>query len=603
MSTSYLVGIDLGTTNSVVHYIDRTVKDSKPELFTIPQVTELGESKSLGSLPSFIYLPDENELASGALALPWNNSIDFCVGEFAQKNGSKNPSKTVSSAKSWLCSSNVDRTAPILPWNRNNPEKQISPVKAAELLLLHIKDAWNNSIGADSPEKKLEKQKIVLTVPASFDAVARELTVCAANDAGLNVTLLEEPQAAFYSWLHEHEATWREQIETGDVILVCDIGGGTTDFSLIKAEDVNGNLELERVAVGRHILLGGDNMDLALAYTLAAQLKTEKNMNLDQYQINGLTHGCRQAKEVLLSNSDAEPQTLTVLGRGSSLIGGTISVELTREAVVEIILDGFFPACDLNTSVAQSRKTGLRSFGLDYETDPAITKHLAQFISQHCSDSTFPNKILFNGGVSKSDTIVSRIIDNISTWMPATATDVSVISGIDPDRAVAKGGCWYGAVKEGNGLRIKSGSSRSYYIGVESTMPAIPGFTPPIDGLCVVPFGLEEGTGLDIPYTGLGLVVGDITEFRFFSTTARHEDKVGTMITDIEGSDSVEELPALVTELPADDNITPGSLIPVSLRCELTETGTVQLWCVSLNSDAKWKLEFELRDNSRDKQV
>ena len=603
MTTQYLVGIDLGTTNTVVNFIDTNALVTKPEVFKIPQVTALGEVKELMSLPSFIYLPDDAELSSGTLALPWNQSNDFCLGEFAKNNASKNPSKTISSAKSWLCSGNVDRSQPILPWNRKNSDKQLSPVKATERLLLHIKDAWNDSMGSESEDCLLENQKIVLTVPASFDTVARELTVDAALSAGLEVTLLEEPQAAFYSWLHDNEETWREQVEANDVILVCDIGGGTTDFSLIQATDSEGDLELERIAVGRHILLGGDNMDLALAYTLAAQLRTDQNMNLDEYQINGLTHGCRQAKETLLADANAEPQILTVLGRGSSLIGGTINVELDRSAVEQILLQGFLPKCDLNADTKKSNKSGLRNFGLDYESDPAITKHLAEFISQHCTNGTFPNKILFNGGVSKSDAVITKIIECISDWLPESADEIKVINGIDPDQAVAKGGCWYAAVKQGTGIRIKSGSSHAYYIGVESSMPAIPGFEPPLEGLCAVPFGLEEGTGADIPYSGLGLVVGEITEFRFFSTTLRPDDQLGSIISNVDQTEQIYELPPLVAELPADNDISPGSLIPVRLRCELTETGTVQLWCLSQNDDSKWKLEFELRNSEEVSQI
>jgi len=598
MTTPYLVGIDLGTTNTVVNYIDKQSSDTTPRVFSIPQVSALGEVNNFPSLPSFIYLPDAAELSSETLALPWDNSIDYCIGEFAKKNSSSNPAKTISSAKSWLCSDNIDRTQPVLPWNRNDKDRQMSPVKAAEQLLLHIKKAWNNSIGSGSSDNRLENQQIVLTIPASFDAVARELTVNAAQSAGLSVTLLEEPQAAFYAWLDENENSWREEVEADDVILVCDIGGGTTDFSLIQAKDTAGNLELERIAVGRHILLGGDNMDLALAYTLAAQLRTEKNMNLDQYQINGLTHGCRQAKEVLLADENAEPQTLTVLGRGSSLIGGTISVELTRDAVEQILLDGFLPECELNAQVTKSQKSGLRTFGLDYEADPAITKHLAEFVSQHCSDGSFPNKILFNGGVSKSPAVIQKIINTISGWLAADCNDVTVISGIDPDQAVAKGGCCYAAVKQGDGIRIKSGSSHSYYIGVESSMPAIPGFAPPLEGVCAIPFGLEEGTGAEIPYSGLGLIVGEITEFRVFASTLRPDDQIGDIASGIDTTNGVEELPSLIAELPADDTITPGSLIPVTLRCELTEAGTIQIWAQSMNSDAKWKLEFELRDNN-----
>ena len=598
MEYNYLIGIDLGTTNTVVHYIDKREPQLKVEVLKFPQITALGEVSELLALPSFIYIPDDNELkeGQGLLALPWDPETDYAIGEFAKSNASKNPMKCVASSKSWLCSRTVDRTGAILPWNRNNPEKQISPVTAATRIMKHIRDTWNNSVASDSDEDKIENQKIVLTVPASFDVVARELTVRAAEQAGLNITLLEEPQAAFYSWLAENENSWREQISPGDIILICDIGGGTTDFSLIRADDNDGNLVLERVAVGRHILLGGDNMDLALAYTLAGQLRTEGNMKLSQYQINGLTHGCREAKERLLVSTTDKPEVLTVLGQGSSLIGSTINVELTRDVVEQIILNGFFPDCELTDKPKVKQKTGLRTFGLEYEDDPAITVHLAEFLSQHCSDGIKPNRVLFNGGVTKSPAVMEKILKNISSWFGLD--EISVLEGTDPDLAVSKGGCYYATVKEGRGIRIKSGSSRTYYIGVESTMPAIPGFEPPLSGLCVIPFGLEEGSEVTVPFTGLGLVVGEVTEFRFFSTTLRPDEQVGEIVDELDSVDGIDEMPELIVELPVEDDIPPGSLVPVTLHCELTETGTVRIYCHSEKLDRKWKLEFELRTES-----
>ncbi len=594
MEQQYLVGIDLGTTNTVVYYIDKSNDDWQSQVFNIPQITALGEMSEKNSLPSFIYLAEENEVASGALNLPWSENLDYSIGEFAKQNASKSPQKTVSSSKSWLCTENVNRKDDILPWKSGSAKKKYSPVKSAELILKHVKAAWNDKF----TQNKLEDQQVILTIPASFDIVARELTVEAAKSAGLNVTLLEEPQAAFYSWLHEEENTWRDQIEADDTILVCDIGGGTTDFSLIQVHDSGGNLELERVAVGQHILLGGDNMDLALAYTLAAQLKSEKKMNLDQYQINGLTHGCRLAKEELLTNENAEPQTLTVLGRGSSLIGGTISVELTKDVVEEILLNGFLPLCPLDSATQKAQKSGLRNIGLEYATDAAITKHLAEFLSKHSTPETLPTKVLFNGGVSKSDSIKSRIIENLSNWTSTTCEEIAVLTGTDPDLAVAKGGCWYAAAKEGQGIRIKSGSSHSFYIGIESSMPAIPGFTPPLQGLCAVSLGQEDGPAADIPYSGLGLIVGEVTEFRFFSTTTRADDELGNIIDDIENCEDLEEIPSLIAELPIEGDIAPGSLVPITLQCELTEIGTLQLWCVSEDGENRWKLEFELRESN-----
>ncbi len=592
----YHIGIDLGTTNTVVYYIDNNQEDAKPQVFQIPQITDFGELTEKNSLPSFLYLPEEKEVPEAGLALPWNENADFSVGEFAKKNASKMPGKVISSSKSWLCAGNVDRLAPILPWNNTRPKKQLSPVETTKRILEHIKDAWNHSKADDSEDDRFENQAVILTVPASFDAVARELTVKAAELAGLKTVLLEEPQAAFYSWLTGNEK-WREKVTLDDVILVCDIGGGTTDFSLIKVIDKDGDLGLERIAVGNHILLGGDNMDLTMAYNAAAKFKSANKLNLDAYQIAGLTHACRQAKEVLMSNPDAEAQKLTVLGRGSSLIGGTISTELTRDELTDILLDGFFPVCDLSDKPVKAKKSGLRAFGLNYESDPAITKHLAEFLSKHCEEDSLPTCILFNGGVCKADAIRNRVVETIAGWLPEDSEELNVLTGNDPDLAVAFGAGCYAQVREGEGIRIKAGSSHAYYLGIESSMPAVPGFVPPIQGLCVLPLGTEEGTGTDIEYEGLGLLVGETTEFRFFSSTVRNEDIHGDIVDDAGNDGDLEEMPSVAATLPSTNDIPPGSLIPVRLRSELTETGTMQIWCFDESSDNKWKLDFELRSS------
>ncbi len=597
----YYIGIDLGTTNTVVYFIDTASDETEPQIFKIPQITDFGEITEKETLPSFLYLPDDKEVPDDGLTLPWNSDANFSVGEFAKKNASKMPGKVISSSKSWLCSGNVDRLSPILPWNSNQPEKQLSPVEATKRILEHIKEAWNSIKGEDSTDDNLENQTVILTVPASFDAVARELTVKAAEQAGLKTVLLEEPQAAFYSWLTGAQENWRDNVSADDIVLVFDVGGGTTDLSLIKVIDKDGDLGLERIAVGNHILLGGDNMDLTMAYNAAAKFKADNGIKLDAYQISGLTHACRQAKETLMTNPDAKAQKLTVLGRGSSLIGGTISTELTREELTEILLNGFFPVCDLTDRPLVAKKSGLRTFGLNYESDPAITKHLAAFLSKHCDESTLPNCILFNGGVSKADAIRERIIETIEGWLPKDTaradndSPLNILTGNNPDLAVAFGAGCYARVREGDGIRIKAGSSHAYYLGIESSMPAVPGFIPPVQGLCVLPMGTEEGTGTDIDYKGLGLLVGETTEFHFFSSTTKHDDIHGTIIEDADSDTDIEEMPSLSATLPAAKDVPPGSLIPIRLRSELTETGTMQIWCFDEGSDSKWKLDFELR--------
>jgi molecular chaperone DnaK (HSP70) len=593
----YIIGIDLGTTNIAVAYLDSQDETAEPQLLTIPQVTNDGEVDELDLLPSFLYLPDESDYSAGSLDLPWAKKRDFCVGALARKNASTVPGKTISSAKSWLCAPNVDRLAPILPWNRDNLDRQLSPVDAAQRCLEHIRDVWNNTVAQGDAEGQFQDQDVILTVPASFDAVARDLTVRAAQEAGIKIVLLEEPQAAFYSWLQEHAGNWRDMVAADDRVLVCDIGGGTTDFSLIEVNDEEGNLSLQRVAVGDHILLGGDNMDLTLAYTVAARLQQEKGTRLDNYQLAGLTHACREAKEVLCADPEAPAQKLTVLGRGSSVIGGTISTELTVDDLNAALVDGFFPKCALDDEPNAGNKAGLRAFGLDYAADPGITRHLAAFLSQHKGDgSGLPAAVLFNGGVSKATVLRDRVTETLSSWLPGDAGPIKVVAGTDPDRAVALGACWFGNVRRGNAIRIKAGSNHTYYVGVESSMPAIPGFTPPVEALCVVPFGMEEGTQAEIPYTGLGLIVGESTEFRFFASNSRNEDDAGLILGDVE-SPELQELPVLTASLElTDDKIPSGTLVPVQLESVLSEIGTLQVWCNEVDGDRRWKLEYEVRD-------
>ena len=591
----YLLGIDLGTTNTVVYYIDMEEAKAAPKEFKVAQLTAAGECRRLPLLPSCVYLPSAGEFPAGALSLPWDGSPGYIVGSFARECAGKSPDKAILSAKSWLCAGGIDRESPLLPQHSRNPESRISPVEATRRVLEHICDAWNYDMARDKPEARLELQELVLTVPASFDAVARELTVKAAEAAGLRVTLQEEPLAAFYAWLDVRGEHWRRELRVGDLILVCDIGGGTSDFSLVRVNERDGGLELERAAVGRHILLGGDNMDLAAAYTAAATLRKERNLQLDNYQIMGLTQACREAKEALLANPDSPPRQLTVLGRGISVIGGSVSTPVSGAEMRKIVIDGFFPVCSLDDKPAAPVQSGLRGFGLRYEADPAITRHLADFLSRHRAEGvrSVPNKILFNGGVTRSPAIRERLMSVIRQWLEGSG-ELTELIGNDPDLAVGRGACCYARAMKGEGIRVRAGSSHAYYIGIDPAMPAIPGFTPPTQGLCVVPLGMEEGTGMDIDYDGLGLIVGENAEFRFYSSTERGQDAFGDMLADVEAA-GLEESASLGAFLPGHGQTPPGSLIPVRLRSELTATGTLQLWCITPDDDARWKLEFELR--------
>ena len=592
-SSRYIIGIDLGTTNSTIAYVDTTEENPQSRTLTIPQVIAPGETQELNTLPSFLYLPEEGTVAAGALNLPWTNgNADCTVGSYARKLSSSLPGKVVSSAKSWLCNEQIDRTDSNLPFGVDEDQRKVSAIEATALYLQHIAYAWDSQMASENEALRIGNQQVVLTVPASFDAIARELTVMAADEAGLNVSLLEEPQAAFYSWLNEHEDTWRDSLVAGQSILVCDIGGGTSDFSLIGVNDEDGDLTLQRLAVGEHILLGGDNMDMTLAYVV--QKKLGKRLN--PKQMTALIHACRQAKENLCADPNAESEKITILGSGSSLIGGTLSTELTREEVFQFILNGFTPNCSLDDHAQKQTRAGLRSFGLNYESDTALTRHLAEFLSKNSPKSPsggtqLPSAVLFNGGVSKADLLRDRIIDNINDW---AGHETEVLTGTNPDLAVACGAAWFGYVKRGNSIRIKSGSMFSYYIGIESSMPAVPGFPPPTDAVCILPCGAEDGTEFDIPIQHIGLLVGEKSRFRFFASKDHPDHEIGTVVDDF-SIDELTELPALNSHL-SDDEDSNGAIIPIQLKSVLTDIGTVQTWCHESQGIRKWRLEFDLHD-------
>lgn len=597
----YVVGIDLGTTNTALNYVDTTAKEG-PRDFAIPQVVAQGAVEERPLLPSFLYLPGPGEQPKGSLKLAWDKERDYAVGEFARNFGSQVPTRLASSAKSWLCHPGVDRRSAVLPWKAPEDGRKVSPVEASTRYLKHLAEAWDQVIAQDVANQRLRKQDIVLTVPASFDAVARELTVEAAKAAGLDhVTLLEEPQAAFYAWLEATKDQWREQVKVGDVILVCDVGGGTTDLTLIGVGEEAGNLVLTRLAVGDHILLGGDNMDLTLAHHVAAGLAA-KGTKLDAGQMHALWHSCRAAKELLFANPKLAGTPATILGRGSKVIGGTIQAELTRKDVEKVLVEGFFPHCELNAEPARQRAAGLQELGLPYASDPAITRHLAQFISRNAEvfgkkkkSSPIPSAVLFNGGVFKAGPLQERLIGVLNSWAKsAGAGEVKVLPGTHLDLAVARGAAYYGMVRRGQGVRIRGGTARSYYIGVETSMPAVPGALPPIKALCVVPFGMEEGTEADVPGQEFGLIVGEPAQFRFLGSSTRRGDRVGTVIDEWE--EQIAELTPVSATLEAAGK--EGKTVPVHLHSKVTEVGTLELWCISRDGKQKWKLEYNVRERS-----
>ncbi len=590
----FIAGIDLGTTNCVLSYVDtETGDEGSIEIFNIPQITSPGEIEEKPLLPSFIYIPTQREKEGGGLAMPWDPFGDRVIGAYARIRGAEVPGRLIASAKSWLCHQGVDRTAPLLPVEAAEDVEKISPIAASASFLRHIKAAWNNTMGKDSGAR-LEDQEVILTIPASFDAVARDLTVRAAASAGIeNLTLLEEPQAAFYAWLNAAGDDWKEMVSEGDLILVCDVGGGTTDFSLIRVTNEDGILGLERVAVGDHILLGGDNMDLALAYVLAQGLESG-GAKLDSGQMETLWHNVRLAKEKILSDPEIDSVPVVIPGRGSGLVGGTLRTELTRDQVESLLMDGFLPSCSLEDSPASAARVGLQEMGLPYATDSAITKYLAQFIRNHAGqqEETPLSAVLFNGGVFKSTIIRERVFENLKSWAEAGDNEFREITGPDLDLAVSRGAVAFGFLNRSGGVKIKGGTAQSYYIGIEGSRLAVPGMPPVIRALCVVPQGMEEGTTASLPDRTFGLIVGQPVEFKFFASTLRPEDKLGDIIDNFE--DTIEPVTTLSTEMEA-PGLDPGTLIPVRLEAEITEVGTLALYLVSDEKNLQFKLEFDVR--------
>jgi hypothetical protein len=601
----HIIGIDLGTTNCGVAFADtsaaRDPRDLPPvELFNIPQLTNPGEVRDEPLLPSFLYIPDGSDFPAGATALPWNEAAGVVVGQLAQKRGVENAGRLVASAKSWLSYSGIDRTSPILPITSPEGVPRMSPVGASRTYLEHIRDAWNFRM----PNAPFQDQSVLVTVPASFDAVARELTQEAAQQAGYkNIVLLEEPQAAFYSWI-ERNPNWRDQVTVGDLILVVDIGGGTTDFTLIAVTEEGGELRLERSAVGEHILLGGDNMDLALARQVEAQLAA-KNTKLDAMQLNALWQQCRAAKERLLDpEGGTASQPITILGRGTGLVGGTIKTKLNRDDLERILIEGFFPKAASDEMPITRRRVALQEIGLPYAADAAITRHLGKFLRQQAAASesgsvrrgpsglACPTHVLFNGGVLRAGLIRERMLEILNVWLQQEdMKPVRQLSGEDLMHAVSRGAAYYGLARGGKGVRIRGGVPRSYYVGIESSMPAVPGIPAPLKALTVVQFGMEEGTKADIPQREFGLIVGEPAEFRFFNSPVRKNDAPGKLIEEV--GDDLEELSPIEVTLPADGHS--GEIVRVSLESEVTETGMLQLWCVAKDG-RRWKLEFNVRE-------
>jgi hypothetical protein len=611
LAAKYIVGIDLGTTNSALARCDGTAseEESRIEVRGIPQLVNPNEVAERTLLPSFLYIPGELDFPKGSLALPWEPEPKFVIGELARKRGAESPNRLVVSAKSWLSYAGVNRASPILPWQAPAEVPKLSPIEASSQFLQYLRTVWDS--GEAGEQLALAEQDVLLTVPASFDEEARELTRRAAEQAGYqHVTLLEEPLAAFYAWLESQGDAWRRRIKVGDLVLVCDIGGGTTDFSLITVSEEKGELTLKRVAVGDHILLGGDNMDLALARVLQQRLEASGH-RIDTWQLHGLWHQSRIAKEKLFESPKTQTRPITLLGKGTKLVGGTIKTELAREDLDQILVEGFFPKVASSELPARQRRVGFQELGLPYAADPAITKHLARFLSEQVRNSpeaadirrgrsglACPTHILFNGGVMKAAVLRDRVVEVLNGWLRKEGFDAlgaeQILEAPDLEHAVARGAAYYGKARRGRGVRIRSGASRTYYIGIESAMPAVPGMEAPLKALCVVPFGMEEGTEATIPDREFGLVVGEPAEFRFLSSSVRKQDHAGSLLEDW-GAD-LEELSPLEVTLKLDGQ--QGTVVPVRLETRVTELGTLEVWCVSRDGAQRWKLELNIREKT-----
>ena len=593
MSAQFAVGIDLGTTNCVLSWVRLDAAAPQASVFPVPQIVDRGTIEARTSLPSFTWLATPAEAEAGAGNLPWCTGHDFVVGEYARRQAAEQPDRTVGAAKSWLCHHAVDRHSRILPWQSADTVTKISPVEASTRYLQHMVSAWD----AEHPDAPLSKQKVVLTVPASFDPVARELTREAAVHAGLpdDLVLLEEPQAAVYAWLQQMGDSWRETLAAGETLLVCDVGGGTTDLTLIDVVDEGGNLELRRRAVGDHLLVGGDNMDLLLAWT-AAQLFEQQGIRLDPWQSVSLWHSCRAAKERLLAEDGPETQTVSVAGRGSRLIGGSVSIELKREDIARQLVEGFLPLVGPGDRPQRAMVTGFQELGLPYESDTGITRHIAEFLNRNSDGATLkPTHVLLNGGVFRSIRLRQQLMSVLAHWYDDQTASPTLLSGVhDLENAVALGAAYYAWVREHGALRIRGGSARSWYIGIETAGLAIPGAPRPLRALCVVPRGMEEGTECDVPSGPVGMAVGQPAKFRFFGSAVREDDRPGSLLN-AWSSEELVETANLETELPREDPAE--TWVPVTFQSRVTELGVLELWCVHHDSGRRWKLELNVRED------
>ena len=592
----FVVGLDLGTTNSALAYVDTGESPWRITTCLIPQVVAPGQIEARETLPSFLYQPAAGEFPAGSLKLPWQKTDPAeIVGQFARDHGTLVPGRLVFSAKSWLCHPGVDRTADLLPWHGAGDVRRLSPVAVSARFLQHVRETWD----AKFPEHPLSEQEFVLTLPASFDEVARELTIRAAQLAGLKkVVLIEEPQAAFYAWIAKHADDWERNVSPGQTILVCDVGGGTSDFTLIRVrKQADGTVQFHRVAVGEHLILGGDNMDLALSHHLEQRLRP--NGRLEPRAWSMLLRSCRHIKEMLMGDDPPDQWTLTLPGSGSKLIGGSTQVPVLKTDVDELLVDGFFPRVKL-TEKPQAARSGFQEFGLPYAADAAITRHLAAFLSAHRAvlthepspdatapppDPARPDVLLFNGGVFASPQLRQRLIDVIQSWFRDRDPDwtVTVLDHERLDLAVAKGAAYYGMVRRGKGVRIAAGLARTYYVGVAGDPPS---------AVCLAPAGIEPGEDVDLSQRKFEALVSQPIEFPLYYSSLRLNDKPGDLVPI-----DREQLPALpqIRTVLKTGKTGEADRLTVQLQAKLNEIGTLDLWCKEVHGRRAWKLMFDIR--------
>jgi DNA-K related protein/Hsp70 protein len=603
----YVVGIDLGTTNSALCYVDTDASNWRVETFRITQWVDFGQHEPRETLPSFHYELTRDEASACEGKLPWESKPSTgCVGVFARDAGLRHPGRRIASAKSWLSHDGVDRSADFLPWHGDFDVSRMSPVEASSKYLAHLRTAWDH----EHPQYPLDQQDVVITLPASFDEVARELTVMAAKRAGLaRVYLIEEPQAAFYSWIDTQAGVWQERISAGQMILVCDIGGGTSDFTLIRVQPAgedSSQVQFHRVAVGKHLILGGDNLDLALARLAETKLLQQtgaESLSADQW--DRLIQVARLAKETMLSANRPESYTLSLPSQGSRLIGGAIQIALSADEIDAVLVDGFFPEVAL-TDRPTSGDSGFREFGLPYAADPAVTRHLAAFLRDHrrsglaegdITSEVRPSWLLFNGGVMSAPSLRNRITESLARWFsidedgaksPSTRWAPEVLENKRLDLAVARGAAYYAMVRRGQGVKIAANLGRSYYMQVaESSVEG-----EPVKAICLIPGIAEAGQRFEIADHPLELQLGEPVQFPLWASSTRLADRAGEIVQI--AANEASRLPPIYTAL-GEGKRRETKTIRVVIQSELSEIGTVGMWCVDADSGRRWQLEFDIR--------